>query len=254
MSHINNRVGEHFITNEGYEIVIVKYNNREDILVQFQDEHKAIVPSRYGNCKNKQVKNPYHPSVYGVGYMGQGKYKAKIDGKNTEYYDDWHSLMQRGFDEKYKAKHPTYKDVIVNPELYDFQDFAEWWHNNRYEVDEEMMEIDKDILVKGNKEYSFNTMIFVPHRINSLFIKNDARRGDCPIGVSYHKRDKVYQANCKTLDGLKYLGSYNNSEDAFNAYKRFKEQYIKEVADEYKDRIPKELYDAMYRYEVDIED
>ena len=37
-------------------------------------------------------------------------------------------------------------------------------------------------------------------------------------------------------------------------YKNFKEKVIKEVADEYKDLIPKELYNAMYRYEIEITD
>ena len=37
-------------------------------------------------------------------------------------------------------------------------------------------------------------------------------------------------------------------------YKQFKENYIKQVADEYKDLIPEKLYNAMYEYEVEIED
>ena len=53
---------------------------------------------------------------------------------------------------------------------------------------------------------------------------------------------------------MKYLGLYITIEQAFSAYKNFKENYIKEVADEYKDRIPQKLYDAMYRYEVEIDD
>ena len=44
------------------------------------------------------------------------------------------------------------------------------------------------------------------------------------------------------------------SEEAFLTYKKFKEAYIKQVADEYKYYIPQELYDAMYRWEVEITD
>ena len=50
------------------------------------------------------------------------------------------------------------------------------------------------------------------------------------------------------------MGSFDSEEEAFYAYKEFKEQYIKQVADEYKDKIPKKLYDAMYKYEVEITD
>ena len=50
--------------------------------------------------------------------------------------------------------------------------------------------LDKDILYKGNKEYAPDKCIFVPERINKLFLKNDADRGDLPIGVTYHKNKK----------------------------------------------------------------
>ena len=50
------------------------------------------------------------------------------------------------------------------------------------------------------------------------------------------------------------LGSYNNEIEAFQCYKRFKENYIKEVAEEYKNLIPTKLYEAMYKYEVEITD
>ena len=51
-----------------------------------------------------------------------------------------------------------------------------------------------------------------------------------------------------------FLGHYNTPEEAFQAYKQFKENYIKQVADEYKELIPEKLYNAMYEYEVEIED
>ena len=41
---------------------------------------------------------------------------------------------------------------------------------------------------------------------------------------------------------------------AFTCYKQFKENYIKQVADEYKDLIPQEVYEALYKYEVEIND
>ena len=260
---MNNRIGERFRNRDdlgGYEFVIIEYNKYSDVLIEFQDEYKAIVPTQYSKCLDGGIKNPYHPSVYGVGYLGVGKYKSRDEqGNKTDYYEDWHSILQRGFDEKYKNKRPTYKDVTINPELYNFQNFAEWWHNNYYEIEGEMMDIDKDIIVKGNKEYRFDRMIFVPHRINSLFVKNDAKRGNYPLGVSYSKQTNTYRAKCSILNKegkriIKHIGCYNSPEEAFLAYKEFKEQYIKQVADEYKDKIPKELYDAMYRWEVEIDD
>ena len=114
------------------------------------------------------------------------------------------------------------------------------------------MQLDKDILNKGNKIYSPNSCIFVPTRINQLFAKADALRGDFPIGVS--RSGNKFRTRLHILNGEKYLGTFNTPEEAFYAYKTFKEQYIKEVAEEYKDKIPQKLYEAMYKYEVEITD
>lgn len=55
-----------------------------------------------------------------------------------------------------------------------------------------------------------------------------------------------------------HLGTFqpNQVEKAFQCYKTFKENYIKQVADDYysKGLIPKKLYQAMYNYEVEIDD
>ena len=56
------------------------------------------------------------------------------------------------------------------------------------------------------------------------------------------------------VKNIKFLGYYNTPQEAFNVYKTYKEIYIKQVADEYKLYIPKKLYDAMYKWEVDMND
>lgn len=92
-----------------------------------------------------------------------------------------------------------------------------------------------------------------------MFTKSDSARGEYPIGVDYCKKEKRFRARCSVLDTNgkkrgKHLGMYITSEEAFLVYKTFKENYIKQVADEYKNLIPKELYDAMYKWEVEIND
>lgn len=119
------------------------------------------------------------------------------------------------------------------------------------------MELDKDILIKGNKIYSPNTCLIVPQRINLLFVKQQRKRGEYPIGVSWSTRSNKFHARCNSLDKNNRqieLGYYSTIEDAFSVYKDYKENYIKQVADEYKGIIPNKLYEAMYKYEVDIND
>ena len=124
------------------------------------------------------------------------------------------------------------------------------------------MNLDKDILKKGNKIYSPDTCVYTPQKINTLFIKSDALRGDFPIGVTRNGK-KGYSATCYAHSGIndkmenkvgEYLGTFRTPEEAFYAYKTFKEVYIKQIAEEYKPYIPEKLYNAMYNYEVEITD
>ena len=50
------------------------------------------------------------------------------------------------------------------------------------------------------------------------------------------------------------IGIFDNPMSAFEAYKKEKEKYIKEVADSYKSVIPTKVYDAIYQYEILITD
>ena len=135
---------------------------------------------------------------------------------------------------------------------------CKWLENNYYEVPGEKMHLDKDILCKGNKMYSRETCIFVPQRINLLFVKHDNARGRDPIGVTPTSSDN-YQVRCNDGYGKSvYLGSYLTKEEAFRVYKQYKERIIKEVIDSYEGKIPEPYYsklrEAMYNYEVEIDD
>lgn len=191
--------------------------------------------------------------------MGEGKYKPTNNNKYTKQYSYWKHMLRRCYSNEYLTKEPTYLDKIVCKEWHNFQTFAKWFDENYYEIEGQRMQLDKDILNKGNKIYSPQTCIFVPQRINNLFVKRDSKRGRYPIGVYLDKYTNRFKAHISIEheDGSKrqkHLGRFNTPEEAFEVYKIEKEKYIKEVAEEYKDKIPKELYDAMYKYEVEITD
>ena len=256
---VEERINEENYNRYGTLMKIVEYNNAIDIIVEFQDEHRARVHTSYQGFKKGEVKNPYDKTAYNVGYLGQGKYKAKINNKKTKAYEVWKKMLQRCYDPYTINKQLTYKDCFVCEEWHNFQNFCKWFYKNYYEIEGEKMCLDKDILCKGNKIYSPETCIFVPQRINNLFLKSNVARGKYPIGVHWYKSSNKFMAHCQILDKENnkkaiHLGYYNTSEEAFLSYKVFKEKYIKEVADEYKDLIPQKLYDVLYSYEVEIND
>ena len=120
------------------------------------------------------------------------------------------------------------------------------------------MELDKDILCKGNKIYSRDKCIFVPQRINSLFVKRGNDRGKDPIGVCLRSSGNYAVWCCNEFCGRDYLGTYFTEEKAFQIYKEHKEKVIKNVIDSYEGIIPEPHYsrlkEAMYNYEVEIND
>ena len=252
------KLGEIKYNNFGSKMEIIRFKNKSDIDIYFP-QYDWIAEHRYYNDFQKgSIKCPFEPTVYGVGFYGVGKYKSRENGIKTNAYKEWHNMFARCYG-NYKKRNITYDDCIVCEEWHNFQNFAEWYEENYYEIEGEKICLDKDILYKGNKIYSPQTCIFVPQRINILFIKSDKIRGDYPIGVVYNKRDDVFESwinKCSNDNKKKqiYLGRYNTSEEAFRVYKIEKEKYIKQIADECKSYIPKKLYDAMYRYEVEIDD
>lgn len=253
----NSHIGEVRINAYGSKITIIYYKNNRDITVEFDNGY--IKQCRYGHFKSGKVKSPYCKSVCNIGYLGEGKYNTIENGQLTNYYEVWRSMIKRCYNNICQNKQPSYKHCIVCEEWHNFQNFAKWFEENYYEVkDSGKMHLDKDILHKGNKVYSPETCVFVPQRINELFVQCNANRGNYPIGVYYNKQNKKFTTEINGIINGKhkriYSSSKNTPEEAFYAYKEFKEKYIKQVADEYIDRIPSKLYEAMYKWEVNIDD
>ena len=252
------RTGEENINNFGSKMIIREYRSARDVDVYFSEYDWTFKYARYNNFKRGTIKCPYERRYYGVGYLGEGKYKMSENGKHTKEYDIYHDMLKRCYDSKFQEKRPTYKDCVVEDYLLNFQHMGEWIENNYYEVPGERMHLDKDILCKGNKVYSRETCIFVPHRINTLFTKSDNSRGENPIGVRLNPFGN-YQAFCHNGYGKEiYLGTYPTKEEAFYVYKDYKEKLIKETIDSYEGKIPEPHYsklrEAMYNYKVEITD
>ena len=252
------RIGEERLNKFGSKMVIKEYRKYKDLDVYFPEYDWTFEHARYGDFKNGEIKCLYEPRYYGKGYLGEGKYKVRENGKLTDEYKIWHGVLQRCYDPKFHEKHSTYKDCTVEDYLLNFQHMGKWLEDNYYEVPGEKMWLDKDILCKGNKIYSRDTCIFVPERINLLFTKRDKSRGNSPIGATPNSSGN-YQVRCHDEYGKSiYLGTYNTKEKAFQVYKQYKEKVIKKVIDSYKEKIPEPFYSklktAMYNYKVEIDD
>ena len=203
-------------------------------------------------CMNKSSK-----LVCGIGVKGMDC--PTWDGeKPLIHYTTWGNMLLR-CTKKSWIKRPRYKGTICSENFKSYSFFYEWCNNQIGfgNVDERgnTWHLDKDLLVKGNKIYSEDTCVFVPHRINVLLTKNNVNRGGNPVGVSWFKDSSKYMASCGDGFGNKiYLGLFDSKTDAFIAYKTCKEDLIKRLAETYKNHIDHRTYTALNNYEVHLED
>ncbi len=174
-------MGAKFKTNEGYEVIIIGRSKRGKgyYWVKFNTDTGNVKEARSNHIFDGAVSNPMRKSVKGRGYIGEGSYKVHKNGNTTRISIVWRGIISRGYDDKFKKTHPSYIGCSVASEWHNFQNFAKWYDENYIEG----YELDKDILIKGNKLYSPDTCVFVPPYINTLFIKADKARGSLFIGV-----------------------------------------------------------------------
>ena len=208
-------VGKVFKSLNSGDFKVLKYNNGGNVEIEFLKTGYEMV-TRLGCIKSGSVKDRYLPSVYSVGIIG-AKYPSRVNGVLTREYKLWMDMLRR-----------CYSDGF---------------------------EIDKDLLIKGNKVYSENICIFIPPEINLVLVKRTISRGEHLIGVYWNKKDKVFVAQVSRNKGKpKYLGAFTTEIEAFNAYKQTKENYIKELANKWEGKVDPRAYEALMNYTVDIDD
>ena len=223
---------------------IIRYGSYEDIDVEFLDEFHYIKRNQaYTNFRTGSVKNPYDKSLFGIGFLGDGEYVSRKNDKLEDAYEMWSGIMARCY--CYPDRYPAYfGKYIVCDEWHNYQNFAKWFEENKYEVNERL-HIDKDILFPNSKMYSPKTCLLVPQTINMMFMNKPNKRG-LPNGI--YKSRKGYLAEYNENK----LGIYPTVEMAYEVYASEKEKFIRQLADEYKNIIPEKVYNALYAYRFDI--
>lgn len=165
--------------------------------------------------------------VFGVG-TNDAPYKThiKTNGNRFEcpFYSKWQGMLKRAYYQPYKERNPTYKDVSVCDEWLIFSNFKKWMKTQDWEGNE----LDKDLLVQGNKHYSPELCLFISHKINNLVASCSISNGKLKSGVVARKDNakNSFAASCSDKGRQKHLGYYNNEDDAHDAYVKYKYKII----------------------------
>ena len=180
--------------------------------------------------------------VYGFGinnvdYITR-KYETIVDtyGKRNQrmvwccpFYKAWVRVLARVFSKSQIKKNPSYLDCSVSEEWRYLSNFKAWMETQDWEG----KDLDKDLLVRGNRTYGPQTCIFISRKVNNFLIEH-INSGKCLVGCYFNKRDGVFQAGgkCVITGKQKYLGSYQTQEEAHAAWLAFKLKQAYILADQ----------------------
>lgn len=139
---------------------------------------------------------------------------------NCHFYQSWSGMLKRCYSEKRLKRNPTYIGCSVSEEWKVFTNFRAWM----VEQDWEGLQLDKDLLVNGNKVYSRETCVFVSNQVNIFLTERGNDRGEWPIGVNWDNGVKKFIARCSNpftgkRDHLGYFLCYKEAHAAWLAKK-----------------------------------
>ena len=238
--------GDVYETKYSESYKIVWYIGRDKVLIEFMDETKHLHWTSKQKIISGDFKNPYRKTVFGIGYLGWGRYKTKEGGRDTLEYKTWHGMFRRCYerDEAGNNLEVNYQGCEVDQRWHNFQEFARWFcHRKQYGIG---WQLDKDITVSGNRTYSPETCTMLPAQLNNLIVGERLNPRDLPVGVYKDRQGYGYKAGTGNI----YAGCYRTVEEACEAYKARKEEYIKEVTEGFKDLLDTETYNKLITFKV----
>ena len=243
--------GSVFKTNNYGDVVVLEYNNASDVTIKFLNTGN-IRKTATSELRNGEIRDNEAFPVYKVGVMDIPN-ELRRGQPHPREYSIWNGVRQRCYNEYIRDKLMPYKGVEMSDNFKIYSYFKEWC-NKQIGFDQDNWQLDKDILSKDNKVYSEDTCCFVPPEINCAVTNNKSVRGQFPQGVIYNSTRTRYRARIQRGDKWESLGTYDTPEEAFYAYKPVKEAYIKSLAEKWKDKIDPRVYDALMKWEINIDD
>lgn len=170
--------------------------------------------------------------LFGIG-INDADYlvQPRVNGRNERchFYVVWADMFQRCYCKKHHLRRPTYIGCSVAQEWHLFSNFKKWmetqdWHGKQ---------LDKDILVVGNKIYSPDTCVFVDAMTNGFVLERGAADNGRLIGSSWNKRDKKFESRYRDPFTGKsgFAGYFDDEMSAHLAWKKRKHEFACMLAD-----------------------
>jgi thymidylate synthase len=172
----NDLCGKTFENDQNQKFQVIEktgvQNGNSIYTIQFEDSNSVLKNIQRPRIRYGEVKDPYNPSVKGIGCIGRPNHK------NEDWYERaynmWNSMLGRCYDKC----HPSYdsyggKGVYVSPrwknfelfieDIKDLPFFDEWLNGENYCLDKDYY---------GSNCYSKKTCLFLSEEENKLYQSN----------------------------------------------------------------------------------
>jgi hypothetical protein len=166
-----------------------------------------------------------------------------VNGKSVPCpkYALWGHILRRCY-RPYGYNAVTYKGVTVHPDWLFRSKFTEWL-NSQPQNNWQELQIDKDLLVKGNKVYGPDTCCFLTNLENGVFRPLSSDRLGCATFYKVGNRKKPWRSRmCRNMDNIGY---FSTKEEAEFVSMRESMPYVIEIANANPHRF---IRDAMFRW------
>ena len=174
------------------DIKIISYTTSKSVLVRFVSTGYEVETNTQ-NIRTGRIKDRLTKTVHGVGCIGDGKHKPTSGRNRTKAYSVWCGIIARCYSVNDREKYKWYNDCSVSAEWLNFQNFADWYEKQP-NANREYFDIDKDVLIHGNRVYSKDACMLVHKDVNYLFLCDNDK--SLPVGVCYDKLANGYRSSC----------------------------------------------------------
>ena len=216
----SNNYGDFRILNDFYD----NEKKRRYAIIEFVDTGYSY-KVRYCEAIKGCVKDPFRPSIFNVGYIGNAHKKG-----NEKLYNTWLQIISRCYNSK-DVVFDLYggRGIYVDDRWHNFEYFLEDvcmlpGYNEMINNPNEKYELDKDYLSNKNKKcYSKTTCIWIPKDTNNRIhlVQNHKNCTSKYFGVVFDKRFDSYQVQINYKGKQYYLGKYDSEEVAANVYNHY---------------------------------
>lgn len=252
-------VGKAIKNKYGTKAVVVNFNEK-DLTFDLKLDNGYKFNRKCFDVEKGNFFTPYDKTFYEIGCMGE-KYNIS-DYPN--FYSKWYGLLDRVYGRQETNRYYTsYKGCVVCDRWLNFSNFCDDMLSMWYDCDEQL-DIDKDIKYKGNKEYSPDKCLLVPHNINMLFVGWKGGEGvNHQVGVKYVTSGKkkgtweVKPCGAYSFNGQFRTGvhkNFKNEKDAGEYYRSIKHEHVKKVLKSYEGKIPDYVMNYCLKFEFEMDD